>query len=217
MCFPISNLCNRASCKWLPCVELTLPPYLHLQHFLPSCWPRIPFKSSCSLGGSREEFHSLAVVENVSWGDSCLYKMIGVDIEFYQMENGAQNVSQDDIQGDGYNVRTRWTGKKRTKNRISQRPRVSEVILKAVSSTKFVQPMDEPANQRVGRYRSCSMLYGSFRNKRSRIADASSALPPRMLVSWGCHSKMPKTGWVNTIGIYSFPVLEPRSLKWRYC
>lgn len=58
-------------------------------------------------------------------------------------------------------MRIQITGKKRTKNRISQGPKVS-VILKAVNSTKFVQPMDELNHQRVDRYKSCGMLYGSF-------------------------------------------------------
>lgn len=48
--------------------------HLHLQPFPPSCWPRILFIGSCSLGESKEEFHLPTVVKKLSRGNSSLTK-----------------------------------------------------------------------------------------------------------------------------------------------
>ena len=36
-----------------------------------------------------------------------------------------------------------------------------------------------------------------------------------VLISQGCHNKIPQTGWLKTIGIYSLTVLETRNPKSR--
>lgn len=36
-----------------------------------------------------------------------------------------------------------------------------------------------------------------------------------VFISWGCHIKVPKSGWLKTTKMYCLMVLEARSLKWR--
>lgn len=69
--------------------RINLPQYLHWQHFPHTYGPRILCISGFSVGGSYEELHLLTVMNFLRTVQPC--KMIGMDVEFYQMEHRAHN------------------------------------------------------------------------------------------------------------------------------